>query len=234
MESNSLDRVSDMLEGTEWHLCPTNHVLAIELRHQCSSIIPLRRDRILWNNFIGPVSLSHMWDTLRTRAVAPSWIKLVWHKYAVPKFSINLWLIMRQRLLTRDRMVRFGFNVNPDCFLCNDRETHEHLFINCAYVQQILKECPIPISLSWQAFQNGNITQGNVDAIRKNFASLYVATTFHFVWAERNKRNHASGPPRMANQLINDIKARIREKLYSNISFQQEIKKNRTLQILLF
>ncbi|XP_074363955.1 uncharacterized protein LOC141704648 [Apium graveolens] len=234
MESDTLDRVGYMQNEVGWNLCPTNHVLAMDLRSLCESITPRGRDRITWNNHSGPVTLSIIWDSMRPRSVAPSWINLVWHKLAVPKFSINLWLILRHRLLTRDRMARFGFNVNPICLFCNNMETHEHLFFNCFYISQILKECPVIITSSWQEILNGNLVNPSLDKMRRDFASLFVATTFYFVWAERNARCHENGPPKLASQLLRDIKLRIREKLSSSILFQQRIKKDMGLQLLLF
>lgn len=234
MECTSLTRVSSVLNDNVWNLCPTNHVLAMDLRQICATIMPAGTDKILWDNQHGPVNLSMIWNTLRPRITAPPWIDLVWNKFSVSRFSFNLWLILKRRLLTKDRMIRFGLHVDPTCTFCNGTESHEHIFMDCNYVSYIFKECPVALNPTWANLHNGSIARDNVDSTRKNFVSLFVATSYYMIWAERNKLIHNRGHAISASQLLGEIKVKIREKLTTTISFKQQVKKDIGLQLLLY
>lgn len=234
MESTNLALVSSVLVEGEWQFCPTNHVLAIDLRQLCATVTMRNNDQILWDDHHEQASLSLIWNTLKPRAAAPSWVHMVWHKWAVPRFSFNLWLVLRQRLLTKDRMARFGIGLNPYCTFCQNLETHEHLFAECSYVKSIWQECPVSMNLSWPNLVSGTIVGSNLDSARRHFSYLFVAVTCYMVWTERNNRIHSNGLNRQAKHLLGDIKLKIREKLHTTPAFHQAVKKDRTLQLLLF
>lgn len=45
---------------------------------------------------------------------------------------------MHGRLLTTDRLNKWGIHVNTQCALCKEREeTKEHLFVHCTYVRAV-------------------------------------------------------------------------------------------------
>lgn len=216
MESSYMARLSIVLINGEWRFSPINHILAMDLRNICSNIPLSVVDRIRWDNSNDATSLSSIWQTLRPRALRPSWIYLVWHKFSVPRFAFHIWLVLKQRLLTRDRMLRFGMNVNSGCLLCNAvLETHEHLFCDCPYTRTILASCPVPLHVTWEQFLEGNITGGTTDFVRRNVAHRFVATAYHFIWKERNLRIHNPTHRSTATDLIEAIKLKVKEKLFT-------------------
>lgn len=75
----------------------SNHVLAIELRQLCFAIHPRSVDRITWgDNGDNPLSISTIWQTLRQRGDPPPWVSMIWHTFAVPKYSVLLWLAINK------------------------------------------------------------------------------------------------------------------------------------------
>ena len=65
----------------------------------------------------------------------------VWNPMNVPKHSFILWLVLKQRIMTKERASRFIQLDNIDCSLCKDEaETTQHLFFQCQIVQEWLKE----------------------------------------------------------------------------------------------
>ncbi|KAJ4872576.1 Reverse transcriptase zinc-binding domain protein [Raphanus sativus] len=57
------------------------------------------------------------------------WDNLVWFKYATPKILFILWMALKGRLATGDRMRYWDGNTNLACVLCNEPlGTLEHLF----------------------------------------------------------------------------------------------------------
>lgn len=75
---------------------------------------------------------------------------------AIPNFSLLLWLVFRHRLLTKDRMIRFGMKKESICYLCNCwSETIKHLFLDCLYAEVVLLGNPVPMLNVWDDFSEG-------------------------------------------------------------------------------
>ena len=112
---------------------------------------------------------------------------MVWHNLSVPKYSVLSWLVIKEKLLMRDRMIKFLINVSPTCTMCHtSAETHEHLFCNCNFIHKVWDCCPVQIRLSWVDFSDGEIVDSNLDSTRRKIAYLYVAQVFHATWSEWN------------------------------------------------
>lgn len=151
MESTSLAKVETILDNGTWSLGSFNHVMAIDLRHAISQIHIGRRDDISWDGLSAPwVTLSYIWNTIRRTGVNQIWAPAVWHSLAIPKCSIFLWLALRDRLLTKDRLSKFGFHTFPTCVLCGaaDESSH-HLLVDCSFMLAIFQHSPFPIERNW-------------------------------------------------------------------------------------
>lgn len=109
MESSSLDLVNSVLIDDTSVLQTMSLLLSFD--------ISVRQQVVFYGRVIEVRFDFQMWQTLRRRATPP-WLGMIWNKYGVPKFSFLLWLVLKQRLLTRDRMLHFRMNVTPDCVMC--------------------------------------------------------------------------------------------------------------------
>jgi hypothetical protein len=68
--------------------------------------------------------------------VAPLPFKWIWSSAALPKQKFFFWLLVQDRLNTKDMMERKSFYVQCNrCVLCDDRsiETMAHLFFHCDF-----------------------------------------------------------------------------------------------------
>uniref|UniRef100_A0A803MP87 Reverse transcriptase zinc-binding domain-containing protein n=1 Tax=Chenopodium quinoa TaxID=63459 RepID=A0A803MP87_CHEQI len=89
----------------------------------------------------GMYNISRMYKVLRPDLTGCNWDKLVWEKWAAPKHKFIGWIAWHNRLMTRDRLLRFGAPTEASCLLCGDvQEDHEHLFFKCKYSKMIWKE----------------------------------------------------------------------------------------------
>uniref|UniRef100_A0A803M6K6 Reverse transcriptase zinc-binding domain-containing protein n=1 Tax=Chenopodium quinoa TaxID=63459 RepID=A0A803M6K6_CHEQI len=89
----------------------------------------------------GMYNISRMYKVLRPDLTGYNWDKLVWEKWAAPKHKFIGLIAWHNRLMTRDRLLRFGTPTYASCLLCGDmQEDHEHLFFKCKYSQMIWKE----------------------------------------------------------------------------------------------
>uniref|UniRef100_A0A803P117 Reverse transcriptase domain-containing protein n=1 Tax=Cannabis sativa TaxID=3483 RepID=A0A803P117_CANSA len=73
-------------------------------------------------------------DLLFNKPVDVNWSKIVWNRQTIPKHRVILWLIMLQKLKTKEQIQKFNPLVDETCLLCsNGSETLEHLFFTCHY-----------------------------------------------------------------------------------------------------
>lgn len=78
------------------------------------------------------------WLQLRTFSSSCEWSRGIWFSQSTPKYSFLVWVALRNRLQTCDRMQMWNGLVNPVCVLCNEaNETCSHLFFSCRFSKQI-------------------------------------------------------------------------------------------------
>ncbi|KAK2649161.1 hypothetical protein Ddye_016650 [Dipteronia dyeriana] len=77
-------------------------------------------------------------ESLRTPHPLVSCYKIVWFQQNIPRMGFILWLAIKGRLSTLDRVQRYDPQVVTTCVLCNSQaETHAHLFFECFYSKAI-------------------------------------------------------------------------------------------------
>ena len=97
-----------------------------------ASIIPRseQSDSICWTaTSSGIFSTSSAWEKIRTHRAKVIWHHLVWFPGLIPKAAFILWLAIRQRLGTQDRL---RTPIPTGCLFCIVQvESHKHLFFEC-------------------------------------------------------------------------------------------------------
>lgn len=131
-------------------------------------------------------------------------------------------------------MRRFGVIVDGTCLLCNSHQSHARIFFECSYSQIILRDYPVQLSLSSQETLDGNFILVRTCNITKQVTCLFLATSFHSIWMERNKRIHNSGHSLTAKDLLVEIKAKVRSKLYTCKPFKDSVRRNPSLYTIIF
>ncbi|KAE8700677.1 GDSL esterase/lipase APG [Hibiscus syriacus] len=69
---------------------------------------------------LGAITIKDFWLQIRNREEKISWHKLIWFPFYIPKFNIITWMALLNRLPTKDRLIRMGFEIDDKCVLCND------------------------------------------------------------------------------------------------------------------
>lgn len=167
--------------------------------------------------------------------IPPAWTKLVWHQLAIPKCSFTLWLALKDRLLTKERMHRFGMHTDLSCMLCNNAiESNEHLFSSCTYTVEVMTDQSFPFTMNWMSYLNAQVTLGSFTHTKTLLAYTFLAVAMFYIWKERNERLHTPGHHRTAACLHFLIKRTLREKVCTNRSFQKAAAKDQTLILSLY
>lgn len=100
-------------------------------------------------------SSSRIYKELMDHPVVHQAFKWVWANPCQPKHKVFFWLLLKDRLSTRNILRRKHMVIdNYNCVICNDNveETIKHLFIDCAFAKEccavlgvnLLGNCSVP------------------------------------------------------------------------------------------
>lgn len=114
---------------------------------------------------------------------------MVWKSKVTPRVKFFAWLILMDRLNTKDMLARRHFNVQPDnlCVLCSRREeeTIQHLFFHCPFA----KWCWSKIGMVWVQDDNihRRIIASRFQASQRYFMEIFLIAAWE-LWKVRNRQ----------------------------------------------
>ncbi|XP_062100242.1 uncharacterized protein LOC133806128 [Humulus lupulus] len=119
------------------------------------------------------------------------WSKFVWDRLITPKHRFIMWLVMWERLHTKNRIVKYNPTLDQACLLCGEaNENIEHLFFKCIYSRKCLTA--LKSWLNWNA-QSTNlvsllkwISHAKFSRIHKSMLLSILAATIYNIWRVRN------------------------------------------------
>ena len=110
-----------------------------------SGLSPIHRstkDKWGWGSS-GVYIVGHGFSALQPTHVdllTPALGKLIWSSYGLLKITFFSWLLMHQKVLTGENLVKRGFLDPFHCCLCKeDSESSDHLFVDCVFTQSVWK-----------------------------------------------------------------------------------------------
>ena len=149
--------------------------------------------------FVNSFSTKKTWLQLRPRHQMCNWSRGVWFPQSTPKYSFMLWIAMRNRMQTGNKIQAWNVAINTECVLCHEvQETCPHLFFQCPYSAKVWK------SLVKGLLKNEFTTDWNAILAKVSGSSLPSTEMFllrytlqaavHSIWRERNSRRHGEEP----------------------------------------
>ncbi|KAL2937897.1 Phosphatidylinositol 4-kinase PIK1alpha [Bienertia sinuspersici] len=118
--------------------------------------------------------------------------KVVWCNAAVPKHQFITWLMVRQRLLTKDRLVRMGLSTEDNCCLYSRGvDSHSHLFFESDFSRNCWKQILDWIKEKMHHYQLQHIVQWLArnckgDRVRRQAFYTAVDALVYSIWKARN------------------------------------------------
>jgi len=224
-----LAKVSDFIIDGAWTRMDTLRSLFPDL---CENPLPrlprpCGHDELYWLPATnGHFSVRSAFQAIHAHRPLVPWYRLVWSSVSPPAHSFILWLAIRERLFTLDRINLFLSFPNR-CFLCRaDAERHSHLFFQCSYSREVLsffrrsKKFNWPwsrwdIGVLWAAARWSGKSPWQV-ANR-----LVLHAMVYFIWRERNNRCFHEHE-RSASQLAHLIQCAVWARL-STIGFRSSL-----------
>lgn len=146
------------------------------------------------------------------------WGDLVWFSQTIPRPSFLLWLVIKDKLKTQDKLTKWGVKTGLKCTFCNVvQDSRDHLFFQCAYPFQIwdfvkqfarMDHAPNDFTNILQFMLQRPVNKTAWSIIQR----LVLGASVYYVWQERNNRIF-KGLRRTPNDLINTIMQVVRLKL---------------------
>lgn len=163
-------------------------------------------DKVKWkckDGFVSDFRVGAVWNDMYVDMENANWSKLIWFSQGVPRHAFFLWLAIRERLRTLDRLAIWKVKEDRWCVFCHDGvETHNHLFVECKYIQEVWR-CLEGLSGVSELIQrlNGAVNPWNElilelskvpvsNSIWSIIHRMILAAVVYFIWQERNKRVH--------------------------------------------
>ncbi|CAA7022639.1 unnamed protein product [Microthlaspi erraticum] len=213
---NRMATVNQACTNSIWLISRGRHPILRLLRDVLPPTLPSSlnslQDDFLWKSSpsaeVGAFSSSKTWDSLHPAGQSLTWTKPVWFKERILRLTFILWMVMRDRLVTRDKLRSWGLNVPASCLLCDDYpESKSHLLTECIYSREI-----------WTAFfwRSGLSPPDSIEEIvvwsdspssqRKvnTICKILVQAIVYCFWRERNSRLYTthSKPPHVLSKEI--------------------------------
>lgn len=135
----------------------------------------------------------------------------VWNPMNIPKHAFINWLVMHQRIQTKDRLSRFVELDNLNCVLCDQMlESCGHLFFECVWAQQVLAGIMQWLGVGTWPTDSKRWRRWTLFAFRKwrvkqKVIMACVASVVYKIWIERNQRVYAQ-TQRHWKKLVDNIK----------------------------
>ncbi|XP_019245163.1 PREDICTED: uncharacterized protein LOC109225027 [Nicotiana attenuata] len=137
-------------------------------------------------------SIKAMYSKLRGDFTKVSWRRMTCNNAGLPKWTFTLYLAGHRRLLTRERLGRWGFLEDTSCAPCNsEEETIDHLFFKCSFSAQVWAAM-----LEWQGIKRQVMAWGQeLEWAERQYkgksrtAEVYrmvLAGSIYYIWQERN------------------------------------------------
>lgn len=168
------------------------------------------KDRFVWRPVAGKgYSIAPCYEVMRSKRERVSWAAMVWNSSIMPRHSFVWWLVIHNRMKTRDLLRRRGMQISPNCCFCQEQESVSHLFFKFSFSNQIWKgvllilgihHTPREWELEWAWIQNRSKGRSRK---KRNFRAV-LAYTIYQVWIERNSRIFTDRH-RDANQVMQEI-----------------------------
>ncbi|XP_048501464.2 uncharacterized protein LOC104897645 [Beta vulgaris subsp. vulgaris] len=152
--------------------------------------------------------------------------KGIWNRLSIPKHRFILWLALKQRLMTRERLAKMGITECTDCCLCGvDTETHEHLFFECGFSRRCLIQLHLWLGVrrhDFSLYQHMTwlLRSHETGSFHRKVIMTSVAALVYQVWRARNDalwNNKVPSIQSAVQQIKFNVKHRINQ-VYKNMT----------------
>ena len=101
------------------------------------NLVVEEKDQLIWSfSSNGKFSVQSLYVVTNHRGVTSVHVHTVWKLKVPPRVHI-LWLLLKNKMLTRDNLTKRRDVSYQTCILCNESEYIDHLFFECCGARRI-------------------------------------------------------------------------------------------------
>ncbi|XP_022009092.1 uncharacterized protein LOC110908453 [Helianthus annuus] len=159
-------------------------------------------DRLYWRDTDGKLQdfgTGEVWNSLRHREGKVYWVNSVWFSQCIPRHSFHLWLVIKNKLKSQDRMAVWEAGSAPNlqlmcCPLCkHDRDSRDHLLFQCPYSSEVWGLVRKMVDMgsvtdSWSSIMLWMEHNAHSKTLDHIICNILIAASTYFIWQERNNR----------------------------------------------
>jgi hypothetical protein len=93
----------------------------VEIQSRIPEIDIGDKDLPIWKSRNGVYSCSGTWELLRVNQLVVYWWKVVWFSLSIPFHSFLLWLVIKDALVTKEKMSKWGYAGDSLCLFCRGK-----------------------------------------------------------------------------------------------------------------
>ncbi|XP_059442158.1 uncharacterized protein LOC132174537 [Corylus avellana] len=218
-QSREEAKLSSVIHNGSWFWKPARSDDLVDIQASLLEISLWPIDKPIWTaSRKGVFVSSDTWEALREKKEQITWWKLVWFPFAIPKHDFILWLAMKGRLVTGDRLLTWGYNGDVNCVFCrNQLESRDHLFFECSFSYRLWKFCMFRcrvdnVPIVWEDILQLGLNDWGCKSLKAMLCRLVLGSVVYNIWCTRNEIKHA-GHPKTEEQLLKKILWEIRTRV---------------------
>ena len=218
---NDTDKLADVIDDSGWKWpahWSLKYPIITNLEVPELNNMP---DKAVWidkNGNVKDFATSTVWKDVRSEDDAVRWKSLVWYSHCIPKHAFILWLAVKNKLCTQDKLQKWYPNKVYECSLCkNGLDSHNHLFFECEYSKEVWGMVSNKAKIhenedTWEGIVNKMSSIGESRSVWEIIKKLCLAATVYHIWQERNGRlfgGNNSTAETLFNVICEDIRAKL-------------------------
>ncbi|XP_021991021.1 uncharacterized protein LOC110887757 [Helianthus annuus] len=192
---------------------------------------PHSTDCLLWKdeNDLHEYSSSTVWQSIRYREPEVDWVNIVWFAQCIPRHVFLMWLVMRRKLLTQDKILQWDFSRRKSmnmmyCLLCYENyDSHDNLFFERKLSTQVWKAVRDKAGMKdvdekWSSIVDWLSVCARSKSAANYVSRLIVAASVYVIWQERNARlfKNQKAPDIIATTILSTVRYKIMGAKFKN------------------
>ncbi|KAI3723667.1 hypothetical protein L2E82_35422 [Cichorium intybus] len=150
---NPDSKVADLVINGSWvRDDPWRDTLHNLLPQNLPSLSPSVPDKLQWRSSDGNLSdfsVRSVWQSIRPYDQTVDSYHLVWFSQNIPRHAFILWVALKNRLKTHDKIKIWDTNSNLICAFCGDcADSLSHLFFECSFPSMVWHDLQHVMNLS--------------------------------------------------------------------------------------
>jgi hypothetical protein len=164
-------------------------VMFEDLLRSCNNLsLSDQEDRIVWCLNKKGFSVNSFYKKKVNDQVAVTY-KFLWKSKLPQKIKIFIWLVVRNKILTKDNLKKRNWNGSQACCFCGYDESTDHLFFHCPIARYVWRVIQVALNLAVIPKSISDLRAGWLSNPKDKISNLLLfgcGAMFWAIWRTRN------------------------------------------------